>query len=186
MTKLALAFLLLIPCLAWAQATQPSLSSAPAVKDGLQIVVTLPTATFAADDPLTFTVQFKNVSKKPISLCDAEHFWAWRIQFWDSRSGGTWRVNKLFFEDKKRAMSTTSLKPGETFDVPVLLDPGAREFEYKWDGADADPLKVRPSLAPGQYQLRVGIRFISPAGPAGGFWIGSIAPKPIELQITGK
>jgi hypothetical protein len=192
MTRLAMAisFLLLIPCLAWAQApaTQPAASPTPVVKDGLSIALTLPTATFAADEPLTFTVQFKNVSQKPLSLCDADHFWAWRIWFWDAHAGGTWQFHKLFFEDKKRVLSLTSLNPGQTLDVPVVLDSESKQFEYKWDGAEADPLKILPRLSPGQYRLSIGIRFAAnPARPAPSpYWTGSISPRPVEFQVAAK
>ena len=190
MNKLAMAFLLLIPCLAWTAplATQPALSSSPVVKDGLSITLTLPSATFAADEPVTFTVQLKNVSQKPLSLSDAEHFWGWRIGFWDSRSGGTWQVHKLFFEDKRRAISVNSLNPGQTLDLPVVLDGTSEKFEYKWDSAQADPLKTVLQLAPGQYQLRMGIRFAGNPGRPGPspYWTGTISPKPLEVEITGK
>ena len=76
-------------------------------------------------------------------------------------------MTKLFFEDKRRGIFLTSLNPGQTLDVPVVLDPASRQFEYKWDGAQADPLKILPRLAPGQYQLRLGIKFVAnPARPA--------------------
>src|ERR1035437_7457849 len=75
--------------------TQSALSSKPAEKDGLQVTVMFPKATFAANEQPKFTVHFKNISDKPVALYDADWFWDWNIRFEDLAAKGPWQLQLL-------------------------------------------------------------------------------------------
>jgi len=116
-----------------------AVSSKPVEKDGLQVTVTLPKATFAADEQPKFTVQFKNVSDKPITLSEADFYWAWSIRFEDVTRKGPWKlelqdVGKLKLQQHLRAEKVDTLQPGKTLEVAVDLGEKGLAFEYVWEG----------------------------------------------------
>lgn len=168
-------------------ATQPAFASKPVEKDGLQVVVTLPKATLASNEALKFTVQFKNVSEKPLILQDAEYFWDWRITFEGQRKEGAWRLEGLFDADRKAQIMT--LKPGEEIVVPVKLAQGNDKprlpFQYVWEGNQKKSLRPIKILHPGRYQLV--IEMTRKDGPqAYQLWNGTIKSEPVEFEITDK
>jgi len=179
--------------LAEAPATQPAVSSKPVEKDGLQVTVMLPKATFAADEPLTFTVQFKNESKKPITLYDADWDWEWQSHFLDLKTGGSWWHRHLGDPRAGAPLDTVhTLKAGESLVVPVQQKLGAMSnFDFAWAGdqkAWQDPIN---HLHPGQYRLTVEITLKgNPAGSKqlepGAEWTGTIKTEPVEFEIAAK
>lgn len=169
-------------------ATPPdtAVSSNAAIKDGLSVVVTLPKAGFAADEPLKFTVQFKNVGQKAFSLVDADYFWGWAMRLEDVSRGGPWGVHKLFKDEREVAKSRT-LQPGESLDVPVELVGGDGRCEFAWEGEQSKPVAALKQLKPGKYKLTIAVSLAeSPASreiiPA--YWTGTITSEPVELEIT--
>jgi hypothetical protein len=158
------------------------------IKDGLSVTVTLPKTTFAVNEPIRFTVQFKNISDKGFVLYDPSHFWNWRITFEDQRKIGPWRVSKLF--DELLALAPRTLKPGDSADVPVSLEQGkTRPFEFVWEGLQRKIVEPVKSLPIGRYQLVIEMDL--KGGPpkqdwAFPFWTGQIKTEPVEFEITDK
>ena len=168
--------------------TQPSISSKPVEHDGLQVTVTMPKATFAADEPLKFTLQFKNVSGKPLTLCDADCFWHWVTQFTDVKAGGPWTLRQLF--DDRHEASVNSLKPDGVLEVPVELVGGKRPFDLQWDGPQKRLVAPIQHLRPGKYRLtiEISLRETPVRGPEDipPFWVGTTSTEPVEFEITDK
>lgn len=169
-------------------ATQPGLSSKPAVKDGLSVTVTLPKAAFAADESLKFTVQFKNVSDATFSLLDAAYFFNWTIRFEDVKSGGPWR-QQMGFKAKRPSVPETALKPGEALDAPVELGGINVPFNLVWEGIQDREIAPIDHLKPGRYRLLIEITLVG--GPVGDrtahpHWTGTITTNPVEFEISDK
>ncbi len=171
-------------------ATQAALSSKPAEWHGLQVMVTLPKATLTADEPLAFTLQYRNVSNKPISLCDPDHFWSWATRFTDVKAGEPWTLRELFGNDRIPE-SVISLKPDGIFEVPVGLVAGKDRFDFGlWGDLQKRTVPPIKHLSPGKYRLTVEIslRETPVRGPEtiAPFWIGTIATQPLDLEIREK
>jgi hypothetical protein len=165
-----------------ASATQPAVKAV--VKDGLSVIATPPKATFAADEPIQFTVQFKNVSDKPFMLHDAEYFLGWRICFEDRRAKEQWLFRKTI-KDRREVPVPKTLKPGDSMDVPVSLEPNG-DFRLQDPQAKADAVEL--SLLPvGRYVMTVEMDL--KGSPAPGkwefpFWTGPITSQPVEMEIV--
>ncbi len=170
-----------------APAAQSALPSKPVEKDGLQMAVTLPKATFAASEQPKFTVRFRNVSDKPITLYDEDWFWDWNIRFEDEARNGSWQPHLLVMV--KRQPSLCTYKPGESAEVMVDFGKEALLFEYQWKGAQEQPVKSLEQLHPGKYRLVIemnrGDPLNRPARPAG-CWAGRITTEPVEFRIADK
>jgi hypothetical protein len=193
MRKIAIAVSVLLLVLTMAQAdppgSQPALSFKPAEKNGLSIQAILTKAAFAANEPLKFTVQFKNVSDKPFLLFDAAYYWKWIIHFEDQRKIGPWRVERLFDDLRSYENVVTTLKPGDTLDVLVELDRNRqdRPHEFVWGGVQKQPLPPVKALPVARYQLTVEINLKADPGPRQvPFWTGTLATNPVEFEITDK
>ena len=170
-------------------ATQPSPSSKPVEKDGLQVTVTLPKATFTADEPLKFSVEFKNVSKAAFMLDDADMFWNWVIRFEDEQWKGPWQLHETFLGKRKPEPTNNALKPSEVFTVPVEIDPAKKLFELVWKGPQLESVGAIRQLKPGKYRLTMEIVLeenpldLQLKWPC---WKGKITPEPVEFEVTNK
>lgn len=165
-----------------ASATQPA--AKVVVKDGLSVIATPPKATFAADEPIQFTVQFKNVSDKPFMLYEAEYFLGWRICFENRRAKEQWLFRKTI-KDRREVPVPKTLKPGESMDVPVRLD---RNGDFRLQDPQAKADAVELSLLPvGRYVMTVEVDL--KGSPAPGkwefpFWTGPITSQSVEMEIV--
>lgn len=166
---------------------KPAVSSKPVVKDGLQVTVTLPKATFGSAEPLKFTVDFENVSNNAFMLDDANMFWKWAIRFEDIQTKGPWQLHETFVAERTPAPTNSPLKPGEALTVPIVVDPAKKLFEFVWKGEQLVPV-VR-QLKPDKYRLTMDIVLeenpldLQLKWPC---WKGKIATEPVEFEITDK
>ena len=191
MNKFALVscLLILFHGVVWADpsATQPLLSSKALEKDGLQVTVTLAKGALAADEPLKFVVEFKNVSKKPFKLLNADgnHYRDWQIRF--NKLGpaeGAW--GEFGFNQSGTPKPTVvQLEPGSVLAVPIVLE-----------GSDLPGIArilsggKQTQLQPGKYLLAVKMEFRDNAEndpkPALGYWAGKFTTEPVAFEIAEK
>jgi hypothetical protein len=169
----------------------PARASQPFVKDGLQVTVMPGKAAFALDEPLTFNVQFKNVSDKGFLLFEAAACWRWKIQFLKDGENGPWQLMlwKLVptFEEQQNAVRT--LRPGDELAVPVTLDPVAAQYCFVWAGPARGETAARTNLQPGTHRLTVALELKEPPGQrewALPFWTGQVATAPVDVQIAAR
>lgn len=165
------------------------ISSKPVEKDGLQATVNLPKVSFTPNEPLKFTVDFKNVSKESLSLDNARMFWDWTIRFENVQTKGPWQLHETFIGGRTPMPTNNGLKPGETFSVPVEVDPAKKFFEYVWKGEQSNPVQPVRQLPPGKYRLTIDI--VLNENPnhdelTWPVWTGKITTEPVEFQITDK
>jgi len=169
-------------------------SSKPVAKDGLQVSVTLFKATFAAAEPLKFTVQFTNVSQKPFALTDSDSalsdaswFWDWNIRF-ENPAGmggfkGPWQL-RLLAKIERIQTSPRICKPGETVAVDVDLGKASNWFDFVWKGEQDQPFTSLKQLRPGKYRLTVEPNLKKgPVAQDVPFWIGTVKTEPVEFEI---
>ncbi len=160
--------------------------SEPAVKDGLAVQVTLPKATFAVNEPLTFTVGLTNTSKKPFQLFDLDYQWDWQMRIEGQGQNGAWQVHRLSAEDRL-PFNPTPMKAGQSREVPGVLDhSGAETFEYVWDKKQGREILPVENLPPGRYRftLQMDLKADSTLQrPRPPFWTGQIASRPVEFEI---
>jgi hypothetical protein len=171
-----------------APATQPALSSKPAEKDGLQVMLTLPKAAFSADEPLKFEVEFKNVSKNPFTLYNAKWYWNWQTRFVQVQTG-SWQLHETFIGMRGPIPTVDALQPGEALHVPVVVDPSKKLFEYVWQGEQDKPVPSIRQLKPGKYRMTVEITLgknTSGDEAVHPYWTGTIKTEPVEFEITDK
>jgi len=167
-----------------------ALSSKPVKKDGLQVTVTLPKATFATGEQPKFTVQFKNVSDKPFTLYDIDWFWSWSIRFDNLTNKGPWQL-RLGAKVERSQDSVRALvcKPGET--VEMLVDLTSKDlfpFDFFWYGEQTkQPVPPLKQLEPGKYRLTVEVNLMEgPARKDEAFWTGQITTEPVEFVLADK
>lgn len=193
---------LALPLCAATPASQPALSSQAVVqaatRDGvaspnlqLSAVLTLDRPACAADEPVKFTVELKNVGKSPTALVGARNYSTWQILFTKVQEANAareiWSV--LFPLSARRAPkpATDELPVNATVTVPVTLDPAAKQFLFAWAG-DADRLvQSVPQLPPGKYQLSISMTLHDdPMEPQlrRPDWTGTITTGPIAIEIT--
>jgi len=175
--------------------TQPAkkaVSSKPVEKNGLQVTVNLPQAVFAKNEPVKFSVQFKNVSKKDFVLHNVNQYWEWQIRFEPvgvkSPANGPWQLSF----NKMAAISTNqTVKPTEDFAVAV--EPPQKFHEYVWKGNQRESVPPIKQLTPGKYKLTLAITLAEDRDPrnvreksAAAFWAGTLTTEPVEFEISDK
>jgi len=156
---------------------RPVAASEPAVHNGLQIIATLDRTSFAADEDMTLHVELTNVTDKPMSLPGAATASAWQIAF---NERGVERERN----GKKSKAKTVVLKPGETLNVPLGIDPAKVRFVWRAPSGEAPPLD---QLEPGDYLIRVSrlLRAPDEGKPHDApFWTGLIASDKLAVTIT--
>ena len=166
-------------------------SSAPAVKDGLAVTVTLAKVIFEEQEPLAFSVSFKNVSEKEFILYDYNDVWSWKREFFNLQLNGPWRWEikpGLKIERQRMQPISKAVPAGTGVEVPVKLDQQNEGdfFLYVWHGEQAKTVHPRKHLPPGQYQISVSLKLDrNPAPQKDAFphWIGEIATNPVEFEI---
>jgi RNA polymerase sigma factor (sigma-70 family) len=167
------------------KAERPAKAAPPAVeKNGLSVTVVPARRDFAVQEPLAFTVTFKNVSREPFFLAEAGYFWDWKIT-----CGQFWQVQPLF--DAKRAYPPSQLlEPGQEIRTEVVLDEKRSPFQFKWIGEQEQSVGPRKFLSAGKYPLALDIRLSTDrrAERRGDYkhphWTGEIATKPVEIEIN--
>jgi hypothetical protein len=161
-----------------------SKESKAAEKDGLSVTVILTSPAFGADPEWPrLAVRFKNVAAADIHLCNADAIWDWKFRFISKDQPGSWLVQFEPFV-LGRPISTNTLKPGETLDVPIDLNQTPRAADLIRDGIpfDKEPAPV-PHLQPGQYELTVDIQLNDNHAPkTSPYWTGSITTNPIAIE----
>jgi hypothetical protein len=174
-------------------ADKAPISSKPFEKDGLQVTVTLSKAALAADEPLKFTVDLKNVSDKPFNLLSAGNYRDWQLRF---KKQGQEKWGEFGFDQAGTlALRAVQLDPGKALTVPIVLEEtdltgvarilteGYQE-QLKMSDGKQHPLK------PGKYLLTVKMDQSDNAGndpkAAVRYWAGPITTEPVEFEITDK
>ena len=170
------------------EASQPTKlkASAPAVKEGLEIVVKPAKAVFAEKEPLVFIVAFKNTSGKSFMLFESGFFWDWKIQFSD------WHVVHL--PDVKRAFPpSTILEPGKSIQTTVALDNSKDlEFHLVWKGIQLAQVPPARFLPVGKYPLVIDVKFAEDIRRERlkdykfAHWTGTITTNPVIVEIASK
>ena len=180
------AVVLMMAGMAWG--AEEKVVSKAVVKDGLAVTVALPKATFTADEPLKMEVQFKNVGEQLIVLYDADVFWDWTIKFADAKMGGPWLLRRTF-KMERAAASTTEIKAGATWSVPIELDASkAGTFELVWNGKQSEMVPPMARLGPGKYRANIEIDLRDNPTPdrARAYWVGKVVTEPVEFEIVAK
>ncbi len=168
-------------------ATQPAITSKPVDKDGLRLSVTLAQKQFTTDEPISFKAHFKNVSDKTFSLFNVTHFWNWDVSLTDLKAAGPWQMHETFIGLRSPEPTVHKLQPGDTFDVPVVIDP--KLFEFIWKGNQSRPVAPVRQLRPGNYRLLVKISLEqNPVAREIAFadWTGTITTEPLEFEVIDK
>ena len=170
-----------------ASTTQPALATQPVEKDGLQVTVIGDKAVFAKNEPIRFTVRFKNVSDKPVSLQYADEFQDWLVRLEEVTSKMPWRLQGVS-DEPRPVRQPRILMPGEV--VEVSTDWGTNRFPFRYESELILNMPIPPadSLRPGRYQLWLGINFKRNAGREGAqlAFRGDINLGPVEIEVADK
>ena len=153
-------------------------ASAPAVKDGLEVIVKPTKTIFAADEKPAFEITYTNRTDKVFCLYDlgyeVNHFLC--IDLGDN---GPWKAGPW-----ERGIRQTQL---------VQLDAGkscvrkhALRGPFTWKGNQAMPVPPRDALRPGTYRLTAMISFPNDGLPEVNLdlWKGEITANPVEFEIA--
>jgi len=169
-------------------AAKPAFASTPAEKDGLQVTMLGDKTVFARNEPIKFTVRFKNVSDKPLSLQDADDFRHWVIRLQEVSSKMPWRLQGIASDQPEPAHQPGELRPGENVDVST--DWGSKPFPFRYESELILNLPIPPvdSLRPGGYQLWLGINLKKNPEYASAHMAfqGDINVGPVEIEISDK
>jgi len=170
-----------------APATQPALSSKAVENDGLQVMVTLPKTTFAVNEPLKFTVQFRNASKKAFLLSDLDYYWNWQMRFEDQATNGAWLLHRLPTKEHF-PFRPTPVQAKTSPEILVALDHSSAEsFNFEWAGLQHKEIQPVENLPAGRYRLTLQIDLKADAGsgkPAFPIWVGQITSQPVDFEIS--
>ena len=161
-----------------------SVESKAAQKDGLSVTVILTSPAFGADPEWPrLVVRFKNASPADIHLCNDDAYWDWKFRFTTKDQPGWWLLHFEPFPIR-RPISTHTLKPGETLDVPIDLNQTPRPADFLRDGIPTSKLPApEPHLQPGKYELTVDIQLNdNSADKKIPYWTGSITTNPIAIE----
>ena len=157
-------------------------------KNGLQVTLVLDQRTFARNVPPRFSVRFKNVSDRPVSLKDADDCGQWVIRLEDVASNMPWRLQGLSTDQPEPARRTKELGPGEA--VEVSTEWGSNRFPYRYESELVLNLPIPPvqSLRPGRYRLWLGINLKRNPERQGAqmAFLGDFNLGPVEIEISGK
>jgi hypothetical protein len=171
-----------------AGAAQGGFTSTAAVKDGLEVTVIGEKATFAMNEPIKFSVRFKNVSDKPLSLLDADEFDQWIVRLEETGTKMPWRLTGLPSVEPDPAHHARELKPGES--IEVSTDWGSNRFSFHYESELILNMPIPPtdSLRAGRYRLWLGINLKKnpDRGGAHTAFRGDINIGPIEIEISDK
>ena len=158
--------------------------------NGLSIAVKPAKAAYDMKEPVSFTVSFKNVSKKTLLLYNINDTMGYKIEFNGRPTAapwGPWVPNYLPNHQKVReapkASDSTALAPGETLDKKVVLNNGVL-YVYRGTQA-ASPIPLDHHEA-GKYRVAVGFKGVmNPAKVEwkDEHWIGSIAAQSTEFVM---
>ena len=132
--------------------------SQPAEKEGLAVVVVPAKRVFVAWEPLSFSVTYRNVSKKAFRLPDQPglyNYWQMdpprrkptRPIRGEARCQGAWRC---------RRRPTAAIEPGKTLSVEVKLTPYMYAAGTRWTRTGA-----AEELPVGKYQVSFDIHFLT-------------------------
>ena len=161
MKLIVLGCVLLIACstsLA-ADKTEPTATSLPVEKSGLQVTLIESKTAFAANEPVNFTLRFKNTSSKSISLSNAARFENWSVRFEEVTSRMPWRLQRLPTDQPEPLYNLKELKPGESVDIMTAWGSTRFPFQYESELILNMPIPPVVTLRPGRYRLWVGVNF---------------------------
>lgn len=167
-------------------AARSALDKTPAtvVKNGLAVTVRPAKASFAKDEPLNFTVTFKNASNKAFLLYDSDFYYDWDFSFRDVKTRGYWQTICMLVFDRVPPPSVV-LRPGNTREVKVVLNAA---FQFRRRGAKK-ATRANKQLAPGTYRLtaKVQLRQHPKAhlmDTRFDWWTGEIKTRPVAFKIA--
>ena len=170
-------------------AAEPVTSKA-VVKEGLELVVSLPKGTVGAGEELKFAAGFKNVSQNAFSLYNVDWYWAWKVHLEKvGDKGPGWELRERNIGMRTPVATTHEIKAGENYRVEVAIDPAKKFFEYRWLGPVEKTLPVLWELKPGKYRMTVEVTLVEGRerdGAAGPFWKGTVKSEAVELEVGGK
>ncbi len=167
--------------------TRPAFASGLVEKDGLQVSMIGHKTAFARNDAIRFTVRFKNVSDKPVSLQDADVFQHWVVRLEEVTSKMPWRLQDES-DEPGPIHQPRILMPGESVDVSTEWGTNRFPFRYESELILNMPIPATDSLRPGRYQLWLGINLKRDAGREGAqlSFRGDINVGPVEVEILDK
>jgi hypothetical protein len=159
-------------------------------KDGLVVVIAPAKRRFTPQEPLSFTVTYRNVSKHAFRLPDQPGLWNyWQLNLKEMAAGkptGKTYVGKTSLPMGLRVPARPSdpIKPHKTLSIEVKLS------RYKYSAEKWDRRAAATQLPPGKYQVTIDIHF--PEKPAGEVkpppvWEhDSITSQPVEIEIGSR
>ena len=167
-------------------ATQESLATAD--KNGLQVTLVFAQRTFAKNVPPRFSVRFKNISDRPVSLKDAEDSTEWVVRLEDAAGKMPWRLQGLPSDPPDPARATKELGPSEM--VEVSTEWGSNRFPFRYESELILNMPIPPvdSLRPGRYRLWLGINLGKSSERNGekSAFRSDLNLGPVEIEITDK
>jgi hypothetical protein len=168
--------------------TQPAFTSQPVEKNGLQVTAICEKSVFARNEPIKFTLRFKNVTDKPLSLGDAVNFQDWIIRVDNLTSGMPWRIQSRAIEPRKGPVPPKELEPDESVDIST--DWGSNRFPFQYESELILNLPIPPvdGLSPGVYRLWIGVTLKKDPDQAAAHlaFRGDINLGPVEIEISDK
>jgi RNA polymerase sigma factor (sigma-70 family) len=159
----------------------PPQASKPAVKDGLEIVVTPTDARFPAGQQPTLKFTYTNRGKNEFALHSINFAVIKSYRCVDKKTGDVWQAGPWKYE-RTPVPETAFVEPGKSVTRTETL-PGP------FEGVDENRL-IEPyqELPPGTYLVTAHVVFQRPLKirglPRAPFWTGEITTNPVEVKVV--
>ncbi|OAI39891.1 hypothetical protein AYO40_05310 [Planctomycetaceae bacterium SCGC AG-212-D15] len=172
---------LAVPIPEEAEAKEQVKSSKPAVKDGLEIVVTPTAVSFPSGQVPTLTFTYTNRSKVEFALNSINFAVVESYRCVDTKTGAVWQAGPWQYRGTP-APETALVEPGKSVVRTESVRPRYQLLNQK------QPIEPRLDLPPGKYLVTAhvvfeGARKIN-ATPRAPFWTGAITTSPVEVIIV--
>jgi len=149
-------------------------------QDGLEVVVTMTKAAFAADETPTLEITYTNRTEKAFRLHDVG-FEISHYSILELGTNGPWQAGPWVYFTRPLPKSV-ELAAGNSF-VQTHKPHGS----FAWKGEQSAPVQSRNVLAPGKYRLTGAIVFNGERdNNAVPFWNGALTTNPVEFEIKAE
>lgn len=155
----------------------PAKTTSTVTQNGLEVVVTLTKATFAADEQPTLEVTYTNRTEKALRLYDVgyeiSHF-----SVLDLGTNGPWQAGPWAYSARPAPRSVELAAGKAHVQAHTVRGP------FTWKGEQSAPVPPRNTLTPGKYRLTGKIVFSGVRTSPTPQWTGEIATEPVEFEIA--
>jgi hypothetical protein len=167
-------------------ATQPTTSSRPAEKGGVQVTAVTDNPKVIDGEPLTIQVEMKNTLDRAVRLHTSTSHWQWRFQ--PPEGKGYWTLSQHFAEDRAWSVEIPTRKTAAMSFVTHCHWARGQECVFTWVGDEKKRPPERNSLPVGRYRLTIDMTLstFSRATTQPEPWEGKLTTNPVEFEVVEK